>query len=180
MKRSISGSNAVDDVFSWLDIQVSEPLRILIAEDDAVSRRVLEATLNGYGFKVLSARDGAEACRFLDDNDPPQLAILDWQMPELGGLEVCKWIRSTTKLKHTYVILLTSKDSVNDVITGLQAGANDYIRKPFNRAELRARLQAGVRLLSLQKELAASVCAKCGQPETEENKLDEQSSATAS
>lgn len=139
-----------------------EELKVLVAEDNAVSRRVLESILRLYGVQVLTASDGAEAVRILQQDDPPQLAILDWEMPLLGGLELCRWIRSVPALKYTYVMLLTAKSSPDDLITGLQAGANDYITKPYNRAELWARIQVGRRVLELQKELARGVCPKCG------------------
>ena len=145
-----------------LPTQGWEGLRILVAEDNAVSRRVLESILLLYGMQVVTANDGAAAVRVLQEDDPPQLVILDWDMPLLGGLEICRWIRSVPALRYTYVMLLTAKDSPDDLVTGLQAGANDYITKPYNRAELWARIQVGRRVLELQKELAQSVCPKCG------------------
>lgn len=138
------------------------PLRILIAEDNAVSRRVLESMLLIYGVEVISASDGAEACALLQSDNPPPLVILDLDMPMMNGLEVCQWIRTVPHLKYTYVMLLTAKTSTDDIIAGLQAGANDYLTKPYNRAELWARIQVGRRVLELQKELARGVCPKCG------------------
>src|SRR5689334_11469671 len=123
----IPRNNIFDEIFDWFSIQAGDRPRILIAEDDVVSRRVLEATLVGYGFQVLTAQDGAEACRLLEAEDPPHLVILDLNMPNMDGLEVCKWIRSTPRLKLTYIILLTSKNTTGDVVIGLQAGADDYI-----------------------------------------------------
>jgi len=145
-----------------LPTQGWEKLRVLIAEDNAVSRRVLESILLLYGVQVVTANDGAAAVRILQEDEPPQLVILDWDMPLLGGLEICRWIRSVPALRYTYVMLLTGKDSPDDLVTGLQAGANDYITKPYNRAELWARIQVGRRVLELQKELAQSTCPQCG------------------
>jgi phosphoserine phosphatase RsbU/P len=136
-------------------------MKILIAEDDPISRRVLEATLINYGYKVVATCDGAEALAALQGEDAPSLAILDLKMPKLDGLEVCRQIRSNPKLKYTYIILLTSRSSVSDTVVGLQAGADDYIAKPYDRAELRARIQVGIRILGLQKELLNRVCPKC-------------------
>jgi DNA-binding response OmpR family regulator len=161
MKATISGANAVDEVFNWFDEQTDETPTILIAEDDAISRRVLEATLCSYGYRVVAVSNGLEACRVLEGAEPPHLAILDLCMPERDGLEVCKWVRSSAKLKYTYVILLTTKSSTSDVVTGLYLGADDYIAKPYDRAELRARIQVGLRVLALQKELAAKLCPNC-------------------
>lgn len=162
MKAPISGSNEVDKVFDWFEGSASETLEVLIAEDDAVSRRVLEAILSSYGLRVIVAKDGAEARRILEKEDPPPLIILDVSMPGMDGLEVCRWLRSVPRLKHSYVIFLTTRNSTSDTIAGLQAGADDYMLKPYDRAELRARLQVGMRVLALQKELATGVCANCG------------------
>lgn len=145
-------------------VPVGEKLKILIAEDNAVSRRVLESILVLNGFQVITASNGAEACRALQVDEPPQLAILDLDMPMLNGLEVCKWIRLQPELKQTYVMLLTAKSSLDDLITGLEAGANDYLTKPYNRTELRARIQVGARVLALQRELAAARCPNCDRP----------------
>jgi DNA-binding response OmpR family regulator len=156
---------ASDDMLAWLSTKPSDSDRILIAEDDPVSRRLLEATLLGYGFKIVSASNGSEAIRILKEPDPPRLVITDVSMPEIDGLEVCKFIRSSAEHKHSYVILLTANQQLLDVLAGLHAGADDYIVKPFNRIELMARIQVGLRVLALHRELAAGVCAKCGEPQ---------------
>jgi DNA-binding response OmpR family regulator len=170
MKRQISGGGQIDDVFAWLDIPAEERLRILVAEDDPVSRRVLETTLMSYGFQVISAKDGEEAWNILSGENPPPMAILDWQMPYKDGLEICKMIRQTSRLDKTYVIILTANNSPADVVAGFQAGADDFMGKPYNRAELRARVQAGQRIVNLQKELikAKSFCAECARPLAEQ------------
>lgn len=132
-------------------------MKILIAEDDPVSRRLLEATLEKFGYEVVVAADGAEAWTALQRNDAPRLAILDWMMPELDGLEICRRMRKIATATPPYLILLTAKAERGDVVAGLDAGANDYLKKPFDRGELRARLQVAAHVLELQKNLADRV-----------------------
>lgn len=132
-------------------------MKILIAEDDAVSRRLLEATLEKFGHEVVVAEDGAEAWAVLQSANAPRLAILDWMMPEIDGVEICRRLRQVPDTTPPYLILLTAKSSKEDVVTGLDAGANDYLTKPFDRAELRARVQVGAQVLGLQKALAERV-----------------------
>jgi len=132
-------------------------MRILIAEDDPVSRRLLEATLEKFGYEVVVAADGAEAWTALQRNDAPRLAILDWMMPELDGVEICRRVRETPTSTPPYLILLTAKTERGDVVAGLDAGANDYLKKPFDRGELRARLRVAAHVLQLQKNLADRV-----------------------
>jgi sigma-B regulation protein RsbU (phosphoserine phosphatase) len=128
-------------------------MRILVAEDDSVSRRVLAATLAKFGYEVVVAADGAEAWHALQSADAPNLAILDWMMPEIDGIELCRRVRATPTATPPYLILLTAKSGKVDVVAGLEAGANDYLTKPFDRAELRARVQVGVQVLELQGNL---------------------------
>lgn len=132
-------------------------MKILIAEDDPVSRRVLAATLEMFGYEVVVAADGAEAWTALQRDDAPSLIILDWMMPELDGVEICRRVRETATSTPPYLILLTAKSEKSDVVAGLDAGANDYLTKPFDRAELRARVQVGAQVLGLQKNLADRV-----------------------
>ena len=134
-------------------------MKVLIAEDDTVSRRLLEATLIRWGYEVVVASDGVEAWEALQGDDAPSLAILDWMMPGLDGLEICRRIRKMPSSTPPYLILLTAKGGREDLVTGLEAGANDYVTKPFNREELRARVQVGVRMLELQQHLADRVRA---------------------
>jgi DNA-binding response OmpR family regulator len=112
-------------------------------------------TLGSFGFWPVSATGGAEALKILRQPDPPQIIFLDVNMPGMDGLEVCRQIRRTPELKHLYIILLTGNTETIDLVNGIQAGADDYITKPFNRVQLRVRLNTGLRILALQKELAA-------------------------
>ncbi len=132
-------------------------MKILIAEDDAVSRRVLEATLARWGFEVTTTTNGTEAWEALAAGDAPRLAILDWMMPEIDGLEICRRARQRPGAGPLHIILLTARGRKEDVIAGLQAGADDYVTKPFDHEELRARVQVGVRLIELQSMLADRV-----------------------
>jgi phosphoserine phosphatase RsbU/P len=132
-------------------------VRVLIADDDRTSRRVLEARLREWGHAVVAAGDGNEAWQVLQAADAPALAILDWQMPGMDGTEVCRHVRARTTGRPTYIILLTSLGRKEDIVHGLEAGADDYVTKPFDPAELRARVQVGTRVLELQSELAARV-----------------------
>lgn len=132
-------------------------MRILLAEDELVSRRLLEATLSGWGYQVLLTADGSEAWDRLSGNDPPDLAILDWMMPGKNGIEVCRKVREVRPVLPIYLILLTSRSSQVDVVEGLEAGADDYMTKPFEQAELRARVRVGERIIDLQRSLASRV-----------------------
>jgi diguanylate cyclase (GGDEF)-like protein len=131
-------------------------VRILIADDSIVSRHLLEATLRKWGYEVVVACDGAEALRILQEPDSPALAILDWVMPGVTGPEVCRQIRQQGREQYTYILLLTSKSLKEDLIAGMEAGADDYITKPFDQHELKVRLRAGTRIVELQTELLAT------------------------
>lgn len=131
-------------------------MRILIADDSLVSRHLLEATLRKWNYKVTTARDGREAWNILRGDDPPRIAILDWVMPGLSGLEVCKNVRAHAKkddLNYTYLVLLSSKSQRDDLIEGMEAGADDYLIKPFDQHELKVRLRAGSRIIDLERQL---------------------------
>ena len=132
-------------------------MKVLIADDEAVCRCILESTLAESGFEVTMATDGLEAWRAFQNPQPPALAILDWMMPGLDGVELCRKIRQNPQTLPPYLIVLTSRSDKEDVVSGLTAGADDYITKPFSRAELRARLEVGVRIVGLQTSLAARV-----------------------
>jgi phosphoserine phosphatase RsbU/P len=134
-------------------------MQLLIADDDPLSTAALKRTL-AETYDVVVAHDGASALEALRQPNAPSLAILDWMMPHLNGPDVCRLIRADAGdavQRHRYLILLTSRDGHEDVVAGLQAGANDYLVKPFHRGELLARLSVGVRVLELQDGLAARV-----------------------
>jgi putative two-component system response regulator len=125
-------------------------MRILIADDNNFYRRALQLTLEEWGYEVVSAADGRAAWDVLSGPNPPKLAILDWEMPGLDGLELCRRVRGLFRHEPTYLILLTSKAGKENAIAGLDSGADDYVIKPFDRDELRARLRVGRRIVGLQ------------------------------
>jgi len=131
-------------------------MRILIAEDDPVSRRLLQAMLVKWGYDVQVTCDGAEALQAFQAEDAPRLAILDWMMPGMDGIDICRRIRQQKDGPYTYVIMLTTRNRREDIIQGLEAGADDYIVKPFDAHELQARVRAGRRIIDLQAALLAA------------------------
>ena len=128
-------------------------MRILIAEDDATSRLLLMRVLESWGYEVEITRDGAEAWRILRDPEGPRLAILDWMMPEMDGVEVCSRVRALETMQPPYIILLTARGEQDSVVEGLEAGADDYLSKPYDAAELHARVEAGRRIVELNERL---------------------------
>jgi two-component system cell cycle response regulator len=131
-------------------------MKILIAEDEPAFRHLLEEILVKWGYEVVIARDGNEAYQILLSENAPQLAVLDWKMPGMEGIEICRKIREDEKDFYTYIILLTSQHRDEDLVIGMEAGADDYIIKPFKHNELRVRLRAGRRIIELQNELLAA------------------------
>src|SRR3954453_10422231 len=129
-------------------------MKILIAEDNSFYRHMLVSTLREWEYEVVAAVDGLEAWEKLRGEDAPQLAILDWMMPKMDGLEVCRRVRALHNPEPTYVIILTAKEGKENIVTALEGGADDYITKPFDREELRARLQVGLRIVGLQTSQA--------------------------
>lgn len=129
--------------------------KVLIAEDDPVSSRILEKSVKKWGFDVLLSKDGGEAWKAFQ-NQEIRIAILDWMMPKIDGVELCRRIRKEKREKYTYIILLTAKGRREDVVEGLSNGADDYIIKPFNPMELNARLQTGRRIIELENQLIDS------------------------
>jgi len=129
------------------------PTPVLIAEDDPVSRCLLNTFLSRWGYEVVVACDGTEAWDLLQQPKAPRLVILDWMMPGISGVDICRRLRDREPSPPPYVILLTSRTAAEELVEGLEAGADDYITKPFNREELRARTRAAARLVELQASL---------------------------
>jgi len=150
--------------------------RILIAEDDLTSRTLLEAVLIKWGYEVVATQDGDAAWEALQSKEAPRLAILDWMMPGLSGIDLCRRLRAQERLTPLYLILLTSRGDRVDIVQGLEAGADDYVSKPYDQAELRARIDVGRRMLELLTalarqeklrgviEMAGGVCHELNQP----------------
>ncbi len=128
-------------------------MKILIADDEALSRRLLEKTLARAGYEVVAVENGKLACEQLCHADGPRLALLDWVMPELDGPGVCRKVRQGKEQSYVYMVLLTSKESKEDTVEGLESGADDYLTKPFDPEELKARLRTGLRILHLEDSL---------------------------
>ena len=131
-------------------------MKVLIAEDDNVNRLLLQRFFEKWGYDVMVATDGSEAWQIIQEEEALRLAILDWMMPGMDGVEICRRIRASPKQSYIYVILLTVRFQKQDIITGLDAGADDYITKPFDSNELQARLRAGTRILQLEEDLRAA------------------------
>src|ERR1700691_4720462 len=136
--------------------EIEKRKKILIAEDDSMSRRLLEAILVKWGYDVTVVADGLEALRILDSADAPRLAVLDWMMPGMEGVQICQKLRERKNRPYIYVILLTARSQKQDLLQGLDLGADDYLTKPFDAQELRARLRVGGRILTLQDDLLAA------------------------
>jgi CheY-like chemotaxis protein len=136
---------------------VREAVRILIAEDDPVSRLMLHGMLTEWGYDAEAVADGEQAWHALQKPDAPEVAILDWVMPRLDGIEVCRRTRRRPTANPCYLILLTSRDAKADIVAGLRSGANDYVTKPFDREELQARIAVGASVVGLQNNLRARV-----------------------
>ncbi len=134
-------------------------MRVLIADDSMISRRLLEAALHKWGYDVVAVTDGTEAWECLKGEDPPRIAILDWMMPGLSGPDVCRRVRQNAGDRYTYILLVTSRSHKEDLIQGMEAGADDYITKPFDQNELEVRLGPGRRIVELQDALLAAQAA---------------------
>jgi diguanylate cyclase (GGDEF)-like protein len=128
-------------------------MQILVAEDNPVFQSMLKKMLGKWGYDVVLADNGEHAWRILQGHGAPPLAILDWMMPGMDGVEICRRIRTAEQQRYVYVILLTGKTEQKDLVEGMEAGADDYVTKPFNTHELRVRLRAGRRILDLQEQL---------------------------
>ncbi len=132
-------------------------MRILIAEDDLTARTILVDMLSNEGYEVIAKTNGGDAWKDLQKPDAPRLVLLDWMMPELGGIEVVHRVRGLQTDRPPYIIMLTIKDEKADIIAGLNAGANDYLPKPFDFGELRARVEVGRRMVEMQDTLASKI-----------------------
>jgi two-component system, cell cycle response regulator len=141
------------------DGKASSVNAVLIAEDDPIFRRILESWFKRWDYGVTAVENGLDAWEVLQRDDAPQLAILDWMMPGMDGIELCRRIRSRDQGTYLYVLLLTAKDNKQDMIAGLEAGADDYLTKPFDVDELHARVRAGKRILDLQAALLRAQAA---------------------
>ncbi|WCJ60509.1 response regulator transcription factor [Fontisphaera persica] len=132
-------------------------MKVLLAEDELASREMLETILRRMGLEVVACGDGETAWELLQSAQRPSLAVLDWRMPGLDGDEICRRVRSVPALRHLYLILVTGLSQPEHIVAGLEAGANDYLTKPFNPVELEARVKVGLRVLQLQDELIARI-----------------------
>ncbi|RPH48657.1 MAG: response regulator [Desulfobacteraceae bacterium] len=151
-------------------------MKILIAEDDFTSRTMLAAVLAKLGYEVISTCNGEEAFDKFQKDDAPQLAVLDWEMQGLDGISLCRKLREQERKEPLYLILLTARGESEDIVKGLEAGADDYIAKPYDNAELQARINVGRRIIMLQNEMrerekfqgvlemAGAVCHELNQP----------------
>lgn len=128
-------------------------MKVLIADDSGTSRMLLRSALQRWGYEVVMAENGAQAWEILAQPNAPAMAVLDWVMPHMTGPEVCRKVRETHREPYTYILLLTSKNTKNETVEGLEAGADDYIVKPFDEQELQVRLRAGKRIVDLQMDL---------------------------
>jgi sigma-B regulation protein RsbU (phosphoserine phosphatase) len=131
--------------------------RVLLAEDEPVTRRLLEGQMTAFGFDVVSVSDGLKAWSALQEADAPQLVVLDWNMPGLDGPDICQRIRMSARTGYTYMLLVTARNAKADVVEGLSAGADDFISKPVDPDELHARLRTGERIVRLEQALAHQV-----------------------
>jgi len=132
-------------------------VRILVADDDRVTQRMLQSMLTNWGYDVTVCVNGVEALEALQEQNPPSLVLLDWMMPDMDGVQVCRNVRPLPLALPMYIILLTAKGHSEDIVVGLDAGADDYITKPFHPEELQARIHVGCRVLSLQHSLTERV-----------------------
>jgi sigma-B regulation protein RsbU (phosphoserine phosphatase) len=141
----------------WSEESVDNTMKILIADDDLLYRRLLETAVRQWGYDPVVVCDGAAAWEVLSGPAGPSLAILDWEMPHVDGPELCRRFRAECSSRPLYAMMLTGRNDPGDLIAGLQAGADDFLTKPFDRQELLSRLRVGVRVVQLQLDLAAKV-----------------------
>ena len=151
-------------------------MKILVAEDDITSRKILETILSKWGYKVFAVKDGHEAWEVMQSAESPRLCLVDWMMPGVDGIELCRRMRCLETSVPPYVVLLTARSDKKEIVEGLRSGADDYITKPFDNEELRARIEVGKRVVELQRELlyqeklrgvlemAGAICHEFNQP----------------
>lgn len=132
-------------------------MKLLIADDSRVSRVMLLTITKSWGYEVIMAEDGEQAWQIMQEEDAPKLLLLDWEMPKMNGIEVCERIITKNSENPPYILLLTSRNSSEDIVEGLSKGASDYISKPFDKAELHVRLQVGQRMIEMQDKLNATL-----------------------
>ena len=132
-------------------------VKILIAEDEYTTRLMVQVCLENWGYSIEGVEDGSTAWDIITQKNPPQIAVLDWEMPGISGIELCKKIKRLERSSPIHVILLTARDSENDISKGFEAGADDYITKPFNDDELRARIRVAERIVTIQSSLNSSL-----------------------
>lgn len=140
--------------------------RVLLAEDERVTRRILEAHLTRFGYDVISVENGLQAWDVLEGTNAPHMVLLDWNMPGIDGMDLCRRIRAREATSYTYTLLMTASDGKADVVAGLDAGADDFISKPIDPAELKARLNTGKRIIKLEEGIAElqgmlAICMHC-------------------
>lgn len=128
-------------------------MKILVADDEPLSLLYLQAALEDWGYQVIAASDGNQACEILQSQDAPMLAIIDWMMPGMDGIDVCRVVRESVKDRYTYMIVLTGKSETESIVEAMNAGADDFISKPFNMDELQVRVRAGRRIADLEQKL---------------------------
>lgn len=132
-------------------------MKILIAEDEYTTRLMVQVCLENWGYSIESVEDGKKAWDIINQKNPPQIAVLDWEMPGISGIDLCRKIKSLDRSSPIHVILLTARDSKNDISQGFEAGADDYITKPFNDDELGARIRVAERIVTIQSSLNSSL-----------------------
>ena len=132
-------------------------MKILIADDDVTSRLILRSIIQKWGFEVVAMSDGSEAWSVLQSDDAPLIALLDWEMPGIDGIELCRRVKALERINPIHVIILTGRGSKEDTVLGLDSGADDYITKPFSYSELRARIRVAERVTSIQLKLTRKI-----------------------
>jgi len=132
-------------------------VKILIAEDEYTTRLMVQVCLENWGYSIESVEDGKKAWDIINQKNPPQIAVLDWEMPGISGIDLCRKIKSLDRSSPIHDILLTARDSKNDISQGFEAGADDYITKPFNDDELGARIRVAERIVTIQSSLNSSL-----------------------